>query len=190
MDWTKSPTLGGPKPRPDFAAGISRSAFTEEELAKLKNHMSFERPTLMADDMYFPFPVCEAKCGGQGINRADQQKIPILCSFCDPSPAHVDLLAVCFPLSICILVPYVMVFCGLVAELDAFVSEEAICNLIGSDTKGHELHVRSLFWLLVPVAPLCLDQRALRLRWTRPGWQSFWGECLGLWPQSRKDLRP
>jgi hypothetical protein len=72
-DWTKSDPMGGPKPRPDFAAGISSSAFTDEEVSKLKNHTAWERATMFTDNMYFPFLLCEAKSGDQGINRADRQ---------------------------------------------------------------------------------------------------------------------
>ena len=72
-DWTKSDPMGGPKPRPDFAAGIASSAFTEEEISKLKNHTAWQRATLFTDNMYFPFLLSEAKCGDQGINRADRQ---------------------------------------------------------------------------------------------------------------------
>jgi len=64
--------MGGPKPRPDFAAGVSSSAFTEE-ISKLKNHTSWERATLFTDDMYFPFLLCEAKSGDQAMNRADRR---------------------------------------------------------------------------------------------------------------------
>ena len=74
-EWTKSKTLGGPRPKPDLAVGIEQSAFTEEEIAKLKNHTAFERSTLFTDHMYFPFLLCEAKCGDQGINRADRQNM-------------------------------------------------------------------------------------------------------------------
>jgi flagellar biosynthesis GTPase FlhF len=72
-DWTKSDPMGGPKSRPDFAAGIHSSAFPDEEISKLKNHTAWERATLFADNMYFPFLLCEAKNGDQGINRADRQ---------------------------------------------------------------------------------------------------------------------
>ena len=74
-EWTKSKTLGGPRPKPDLAVGIEQSAFTEEEIAKLKNHTAFERSTLFTDHLYFPFLLCEAKCGDQGINRADRQNM-------------------------------------------------------------------------------------------------------------------
>ncbi len=75
VEWTKCKTLGAPKPKPDLAIGIARSAFTEEEMAKLKNHTAFERPTSFTDNMYFPFLLCEAKCGDQGINRGDRQNM-------------------------------------------------------------------------------------------------------------------
>lgn len=74
-EWTKCKTLGGPKPKPDLAIGISTTAFDEEETAKLKNHTAFERPTLFTDHMYFPFLLCEVKCGNEGINRADRQNM-------------------------------------------------------------------------------------------------------------------
>lgn len=72
-DWVKSDTMAGPKPRPDLSLGISASAFTEDEIAKLKNHTAWEKATLFTDNMYFPFLLCEAKSGDQGINRADRQ---------------------------------------------------------------------------------------------------------------------
>ncbi|KAL9619741.1 MAG: hypothetical protein Q9160_005672 [Pyrenula sp. 1 TL-2023] len=75
VEWNKSKTLGGPKPKPDFAVGISPTAFTEEELLKIENNTSFERPTLFTDNVYFPFLLCEVKCGDQAINRADRQNM-------------------------------------------------------------------------------------------------------------------
>lgn len=75
VEWTKGKTLGGPKPKPDFAVGIAPSAFSEEEMAKLQNHRSFERPAAFTDNMYFPFLLCEAKCGNEGINQADRQNM-------------------------------------------------------------------------------------------------------------------
>jgi hypothetical protein len=72
-DWTKSKPLAGPKPRPDFAVGIARSAFRDEEIVKLKHHSSWERATLFTNNIYFPFLLCEAKSSDQVINRADRQ---------------------------------------------------------------------------------------------------------------------
>ena len=72
-DWKKCDPMGGPAPRPDFAAGIASSAFTDEQIAKLKNHSAWQRPTLFTSNMYFPFLLCEAKSGNQAIARADRQ---------------------------------------------------------------------------------------------------------------------
>ncbi|KAK5078736.1 hypothetical protein LTS08_000014 [Lithohypha guttulata] len=75
VEWTRCKALGGPRPKPDLAVGIAPSAFDEEEKAKLKNHTAFERATLFTDNIYFPFLLCEAKCGDEGISRADRQNI-------------------------------------------------------------------------------------------------------------------
>ncbi|KAK5093856.1 hypothetical protein LTS08_008815 [Lithohypha guttulata] len=75
VEWTRCKTLGGPRPKPDLAVGIAPSAFDEEEKAKLKNHTAFERATLFTDNIYFPFLLCEAKCGDEGISRADRQNV-------------------------------------------------------------------------------------------------------------------
>ena len=72
-DWKKSDPMGGPAPRPDFAAGIGSSAFTDDEVFKLKNHTAWQRPTLFTKNMYFPFLLCEVKSGDQAIARADRQ---------------------------------------------------------------------------------------------------------------------
>ena len=74
-DWTKCTTLAGPQPRPDFAVGLMSSVFTDEELIKLKHYTASERATLFTENMYFPFLMCEAKCGDQGIDRADRQNM-------------------------------------------------------------------------------------------------------------------
>ena len=72
-DWKKCDPMGGPAPRPDFAAGVASSAFTDEQIAKLENHSAWQRPTLFTSNMYFPFLLCEAKSGNQAIARADRQ---------------------------------------------------------------------------------------------------------------------
>lgn len=74
-EWTKGKTLGGPKPKPDLAVGVDQSAFSDEELAKLKNYAAFERPTSFTENLYFPFLLCEAKCGNEAIERADRQNM-------------------------------------------------------------------------------------------------------------------
>ena len=60
-DWTKCVPLAGPLPRPDFTVGFQSSAFTNDEIEKLKCHGVPEKPTLFTRDLYFPFLVCEAK---------------------------------------------------------------------------------------------------------------------------------
>lgn len=40
VEWNKSKPMIGPKPKPDCAVRIARDAFTEEELATLRNHAS------------------------------------------------------------------------------------------------------------------------------------------------------
>ena len=75
VEWTKSKTMGGPKPKPDSATGIAGSAFGVEEIAKLQNYTAFGRPTMFTDQIYFPFLLCEAKCGNEGLDRADRQNM-------------------------------------------------------------------------------------------------------------------
>lgn len=72
-DWTQCAPLGGTRPRPDYAYGLSSATFTEEECAKLKDYTNSNNPTKFTDSMYFPFLVCEAKCGKKNINDADRQ---------------------------------------------------------------------------------------------------------------------
>jgi hypothetical protein len=73
--WTKCTTLAGPQPRPDFAVGLMSSAFTDEELVKLKHYTASDRASLFTENMYYPFLMCEAKCGDQGIDGADLQNM-------------------------------------------------------------------------------------------------------------------
>ncbi|KAI9807768.1 MAG: hypothetical protein M1825_005073 [Sarcosagium campestre] len=72
-EWIKCSTLAGPRPKPDLAVGLMSSAFTDEELLKLKHYSAPNRAIQVTDNMYFPFLMCEAKCGDQAINRADRQ---------------------------------------------------------------------------------------------------------------------
>lgn len=75
VDWTKCNLLGGTQPRPDYAYGLSSATFTEEELCKLQNYATIDNPTKFTESMYFPFLVCEAKCGKKNINDADRQNV-------------------------------------------------------------------------------------------------------------------
>ncbi|KAL9015857.1 MAG: hypothetical protein Q9185_006772, partial [Variospora sp. 1 TL-2023] len=74
-EWAKCNSLAGPRPKPDCAAGLKPSAFTEEEIMKLKVYTAPSRATLFTENMYFPFLMCEAKCGDQALDRADRQNM-------------------------------------------------------------------------------------------------------------------
>jgi hypothetical protein len=75
VDWTKCSLLGGTRPRPDYAYGLSCAAFTEEELSKLENYTTIDNPTKFTESMYFPFLLCEAKCGSKNVYDAERQNI-------------------------------------------------------------------------------------------------------------------
>ena len=72
-EWTKCICLAGPRPKPDYAIGFMSSAFTDNEVMKLKSHTAPERATLFTEHFYFPFIMCEVKCGEHGLNIADRQ---------------------------------------------------------------------------------------------------------------------
>ncbi|KAK4616971.1 hypothetical protein CLAFUW4_09820 [Fulvia fulva] len=74
-DWTRCGLLGGTQLRPDYAYGLSSATFSEEERSKLENYTSINNPTKFTDSMYFPFLLCEAKCGKKNINDADRQNV-------------------------------------------------------------------------------------------------------------------
>ena len=74
--WNNSIPLIGPRPQPDYAVGFKRTAFTEDQLSKIKPilgdivDMSFFMATYY---MYFPFLTCEVKCGAAALDVADRQ---------------------------------------------------------------------------------------------------------------------
>ena len=57
--WTECTALAGPRPSPDLTVGIRESAFTDEEIQKLRYYRSASKPTLVRGDLYFPFLMCE-----------------------------------------------------------------------------------------------------------------------------------
>ena len=75
--WNTIPFCG-PRPQPDYSVGFRRSAFTDEQLEKLRpfvgeiedNCTSYFMGTWQ---MYFPFLTCEVKCGQQALDIADRQ---------------------------------------------------------------------------------------------------------------------
>jgi hypothetical protein len=74
-DWYNHYVLQGPRLRPDVSVGLSSSAFTEEEIDKLKRYHSVENWTQLTTHMYFPGIMCEVKCGRQGLDIADRQSM-------------------------------------------------------------------------------------------------------------------
>ena len=72
-EWTKCICLAGPRPKPDYAIGFMSSAFTDDEVMKLKSYTAPEKATLFTEHLYFPFIMCEVKCGENGLNIADRQ---------------------------------------------------------------------------------------------------------------------
>lgn len=66
--WTKCFSLAGPLPKPDFTVGFRSSAFTDDEIEKLKYYGLPYKPTLFIEDLYFPFLVCEVKVRFMLIN--------------------------------------------------------------------------------------------------------------------------
>ena len=74
-DWTRCATMGGTRPKPDYTAGLLQTAFTKEEIGKLQNYASLERPFLFTPNLCFPFLICEAKTGQEGVDKADRQNI-------------------------------------------------------------------------------------------------------------------
>ncbi|KAI9891862.1 MAG: hypothetical protein M1814_002247 [Vezdaea aestivalis] len=74
-NWKKQCFLAGPQLRPDLSVGLSSSAFTDDEIAKLKSYNSVDNWTMFTEDMYFPFFMCEVKCGKEGLDTADRQNM-------------------------------------------------------------------------------------------------------------------
>ena len=72
-EWIQCDTLCGPRPEPDFVAGISPSAFTSEEKEKLKMNHTSACPNLFPENMYYPFLICEVKGSDRPIQEAERQ---------------------------------------------------------------------------------------------------------------------
>ena len=76
--WTSMAEFEGTLPQPDYSVGFGRSAFTWEQLDKLKPFVGEPGSKLttyfMATTrMYFPFLTCEVKCGAAALDVADRQ---------------------------------------------------------------------------------------------------------------------
>ena len=69
----KSKPVCGPHIKPDFVAGLASSAFTAKEIQHLKKDHTYDSPSYITADMYFPFLICEAKCGELGMSEAERR---------------------------------------------------------------------------------------------------------------------
>ncbi|QSZ31117.1 hypothetical protein DSL72_000680 [Monilinia vaccinii-corymbosi] len=75
--WNKSFTVCGSRPQPDYSVGFARSAFTPEQLQKLKPFIGriddFQNYYMATFRMHFPFLTSEVKCGASALDVADRQ---------------------------------------------------------------------------------------------------------------------
>ena len=74
-EWVRCATMGSTRPKPDFTGGLLPTAYTEEEISKLENYAQPTKPFRFTPNLSFPFLVCEAKSGEEGLNKADRQNI-------------------------------------------------------------------------------------------------------------------
>ena len=78
--WNSAIPITTPRPQPDYSVAFGESAFTNDQLEKLKPFVGdlLHQPTdfsyFMATwRMYFPFLTCEVKCGASALDIADRQ---------------------------------------------------------------------------------------------------------------------
>ncbi|KAH7308328.1 hypothetical protein BKA65DRAFT_576549 [Rhexocercosporidium sp. MPI-PUGE-AT-0058] len=74
--WDNSIALTKPRPQPDYTVGFKQTAFTEDQLKKIQPYISdFSEMSLFISIyyIYFPFLICEVKCGATALNVADRQ---------------------------------------------------------------------------------------------------------------------
>ncbi|KAK6442640.1 hypothetical protein LTR95_001119 [Oleoguttula sp. CCFEE 5521] len=72
-EWTQCDTLCGPRPRPDFVAGMTGSAFTNEEKEKLQLSHTSASPNSFPENMDFPSLICEVKGSDKPVDAAELQ---------------------------------------------------------------------------------------------------------------------
>ena len=73
--WSQCATMGDSQPKPDFTFGLQRKVFTEAGLRSLESNASPDRPFMFTHRLCFPFLVCEAKTGHEGMEKADRQNL-------------------------------------------------------------------------------------------------------------------
>lgn len=71
VEWTGCVTMGSTtRPKPDYIAGLSGKAFSQDEIEKIEKLTSFETLFFFTANLYFPFLMCEAKTGLEGMDKA------------------------------------------------------------------------------------------------------------------------
>ncbi|KAL9099338.1 MAG: hypothetical protein Q9163_005154 [Psora crenata] len=73
--WIRCASMGSTNPKPDYVAGLSQKAFSSDELARLRNYATLTTPFLFTPNLCFPFVICEAKDGDEGMNKAHRQNL-------------------------------------------------------------------------------------------------------------------
>lgn len=76
--WNSAKPFYGPRPQPDYSVGFGRSAFTDDQLKKLKPFVGEQEDIYTSHFMatwqiYFPFLTLEVKCGAAALDVADRQ---------------------------------------------------------------------------------------------------------------------
>ena len=74
--WNQIIPITDTRPQPDYSVGFQESAFTDEQLQKLKRLVggsAFLSCFMATWRMYFPFLACEVKCGAVALDIADRQ---------------------------------------------------------------------------------------------------------------------
>lgn len=77
--WTRCAPMGSTRPKPDYTAGLIPTTFTEDEVNKLENYAQPMKPFRFTSRICFPFLMCEAKSGENGLNIADRQNVHSAC---------------------------------------------------------------------------------------------------------------
>lgn len=72
--WSRCEPMGGTMPKPDYAAGLHREIFSQNEYEALQRY-AVPRPFLLSAGICFPFLICEAKCEEEGLNKAQRQNL-------------------------------------------------------------------------------------------------------------------
>lgn len=74
-NWNGRCTSTGTQICPDLAIGFGSSAFTLVEIDKLNYYAATNNWTRFTEIMYFPFLMCEVRCGDQNLDTAENQNM-------------------------------------------------------------------------------------------------------------------